>query len=165
MTNDQIVWTMVTTYLADYYAADNVFLRTQNNYTPPTIDEFVLISNLRAKQRYTPNRNFNSTTQEKEVFGYNDIHYQLDLYGTVAADAMDRIYTLLSSVVISNFLIQYNTGIGYVDEPKNLTNVNDRDNYMTRYTLLFSMLANNKITVSASGIALDDITINLKEYT
>ena len=165
MNNDQVIWTMITTYLADYYTSTNVFLGYQNYYAAPVTDEFIVLTNLLAKQRYTPNRYYSNTNQEKVLWGYNDIEYQIDLYGTTAATGVNTLYTILGSVVGSNFLRAYNMGIGKVGEPKNLTRANDRDNYMTRYTLLFTALANTKITVPMSGIGLEDITVNLKEYT
>ena len=165
MNNDQVIWTMITTYLADYYASANVFLGYQNYYAAPVADEFIILTKLLPKQRFTPNRYYKNATQEKVLWGYNDIEYQVDLYGTVADVAMNALYTILGSVVGSNFLRAYNMGIGKVGEPKNLTNVNDRDNYMTRYTLLFTVLANTRITAPMSGIGLEDITVNLKEYT
>lgn len=165
MNNDQIAWTLITTYLASYYDTANVFLGYQNYYVADVANDFVIISNLLARQKYTPNREYNSITQEKILQGYNDIDYQIDMYGANAATASDTLYTILGSVVGSNFLRQYNSGIGRVEDVKNLTGVNDRDNYMPRYMLKFSLLANNNITVPMGGIGLEDVTINLKEYT
>lgn len=165
MTNNEIVITMLNNYLSDYYNLDNIILGFQNNYTPPTHNNFIIVTNLSIKQAYTPNRYYNETTQEKELYGYNDTEYQIDLYGKNAIIAIDKLYTILGSVVASNYLMQYNSGIGKLKPVKNLTNVNSRQNYMPRYTILFTLLSNTKITVPMTGLGIQDITINNKEYT
>jgi len=57
------------------------------------------------------------------------------------------------------------TNLGLVHNPKNLTGVNSRQNYMHKYTILFSLLSNTKITIASTGLALADVAINFKEYT
>lgn len=165
MTNNEIVITMLNNYLFNYYDADNIILGYQNNYTPPINNDFVIATNLSIKQAYSPNRYYNATTHEKVLYGYNDTEYQVDLYGKNSFIAVDALYTILKSVVASNYLIQYDAGIGIVHNPKNLTGVNSRQNYMHKYTILFSLLSNTKITIAETGLALTDVTINLKEYT
>lgn len=165
LTNDQIVWTMITTFLATFYNSANVYMSNQNYYTVGIEDEFVIINKKSPKQHYTPNRYFDVTNQKKILWGYNDIQYQVDLYGIIADDAMNALYTILMSTAGSNFLMQYNAGIGEIKEPLNLTKSNDRDNYMSRYMILFTLLSNTKIELPATGISNTDIKINIKNYT
>ena len=165
MTNNEIVITMLNNYLFNYYDANNIILGYQNNFTPPVNNDFVIATNLSIKQAYSPNRYYNAATQEKVLYGYNDTEYQIDLYGKNASIAINELYTILKSVVASNYLMQYDAGIGIVHNPKNLTGVNSRQNYMPKYTILFNLLSNTKITIAATGLALTDVTINLKEYT
>ena len=162
------MWTMITNLLCiiyKYYNVNNVYSAFQNNFTLPSIDDYIMITLLNFKQNMTPINTFNPTNKINTVTGFYNENWQIDLYGKNANIASTLLLTYLNSNNASNFLLKYNSGIGKVQNVKNLTTYNDRNQFMFRYVINFEVLQTNNIALPTNGIALKDITINLqKEY-
>lgn len=167
MTDFQIIWTMITTLLTSYYNPTNVFDAYQNNYTLPTHNNFIIITQKDiGKAKAYPLRDFDILTQEKVLTPFGDYEFQVDLYGDNADTAAHILHTYVDSPAGSNYLIPYQKGIGRVRQtPLNASKVNDRDNYMKRYIVIFTVLNTNVVRIPMQGIGLSDVELNFTEYT
>lgn len=168
MTPDQVIWTMIKDLLTsyyEYYLQDNIIVSFQNNYTLPTVNDFIIITRRNVFQNGMPLRDFNIDDQKKVLTGFNDWEYQVDLYGENSDLAANVLYTYLNASAASNYLSFYQMGIGKLFEAKNLTRPNDRDRYMKRYTVLFTAMNIGVVSVPMAGIALEDIDITYEELT
>lgn len=168
MTPDQIIWTMIKDLLTEYYEyydEDNIIMSFQNNYTLPTIDDFIIITRRNVFQNGMPLRDFDIENQKKVLTGFNDWEYQIDLYGDNSDLAANVLYTYLNSSAASNYLYFNEMGIGKLSEARNLTRENDRDRYMKRYMVLFTAMNIGIVSVPMAGIALEDIEITYEEFT
>ena len=166
MNSSQIMWTMVTNLLSTiytYYNVNNVFTAFQNDFTPPPLNDFIIIRQLENKQTGLPLNNFNATTQINTITGFNNKRWQVDLYGKNAEISSNILLTYLNSTSASNFLLYYNAGIGRVQDVKNLTKYNDREKYMPRFVINFDTLDINNVLLPEKGIALQDIIIHFEE--
>ena len=168
MTPDQITWTMITNLLGTiytYYLPANVFYAYQNNYTMPQVDDFIIITRNNLKQISYPVRVYDITNQNEVYYGNGDWEYQVDLYGPNSDIAANLLYTYLLSGAGSNFLYLYpvEMGIGKVREPMNLTKSNDREIYMKRYTLIFTLLNVSNVTIPTVGIDASNIQVTISE--
>lgn len=166
MSNFQIVWTMITDLLSAYYDPNNVFDAYQNNYTLPTHNDFVIITQKNIGQVALPLRDYDVVNQKKVLTGFGDWSFQVDLYGNNADIAALDLQTYVLSSAGSNYLLPYELGIGKVKTyPPNMSKVNDRDNYMKRYIVEFTVLNTNILKVSMPGMGYNDIELNFTEYT
>lgn len=170
MTPDQIVWTMITNLLCNiytYYSQNNVFYAFQNNFKVPQTDNFVILTKLNQNQIAYPTRYFDQTAQNEVYIGHGDWEYQVDLYGQNSDLASDILHTYLNSGAGSNYLYLYpiNMGIGKVMPPLNLTKSNDRDQWMKRFTLKFTLLNNTSTLIPTAGIGISDVTITVQQET
>lgn len=166
MTDFQIIWTMITTLLAAYYDPANVFDAYQNNYTLPTHNNFVIITQEDIGKVAYPLRDFDVLTQEKILTPFGDYKFQVDLYGINADTAAHILHTYVDSSAGSNYLIPYEKGIGKVNPiPINASKKNDRENYMKRYIVIFTVLNTNIVRISMPGFGINDIELNFTEYT
>jgi hypothetical protein len=165
-TQDQIVWTMITNLLCTiytYYIPSNVFYAFQNNYTLPQVDEFIILTRRNLGQSAYPWRQFDATNQNEVYTAFGDWEYQVDLYGDNSDISADILHTYLYSDAASNYLYLYplDMGIGKLDIPRNLTKQNDRDRYMKRYTLTFTLLNISSINLPTAGINDSNIQVNI----
>lgn len=168
MTPIQIIWTMLKDLLTvdyTYYNSNNIINAYQNNYKLPQIDDFIIIQQRNTFQIGQPLRDYDPDTQKKLLTGFNDWEYQVDLYGQNSDISSTILYTYLASSAASNYLIQYDMGIGKLYEAKNLTRANDRDRYMQRYMILFTAMNIKTIQVPIPGIGINDIDITYEEFT
>jgi hypothetical protein len=167
MNDFQIIWTMITTLLAAYYDSINVFDAYQNNYTLPTHNNFIIITQKDiGKAPAYPLRDFDVLTQEKILTPFGDYEFQVDLYGINADTAAHILHTYVDSSAGSNYLIPYQKGIGKVKPtPINASRKNDRENYMKRYIVTFTVLNTNIVRIPMPGFGLADVELNYKEYT
>ncbi len=168
MTPLQIIWTMIKDLLTvdyTYYNANNIINAFQNNYKLPQIDDFIIIQQRNIFQNGLPLRDYNGDTQKKLLTGFNDWEYQVDLYGNSSDIAANILYTYLNSSAASNYLLEYQMGIGKLSEAKNLTRPNDRDRYMQRYAVIFTAMNIQTIQVPIPGIILDDIDLTYQQET
>lgn len=166
MNSNQIMWTMITNLLSTvytYYDASNVFSAFQNDFTPPKINDYIMIRLLDNKQDMTPLNKFDAETQINTLTGFYSGSWQIDLYGKNADISSTLLLTYLNSSSASNFLLTYNFGIGKVQSVKNLTKYNDRDKFMPRYVINFETLRTNNVALPTPGIALEDVIITLEE--
>ena len=167
-TQDQIIWTMITNLLGttySYYLPANVFYAFQNNYTLPMVDDFIILTRRNLGQSAYPFRQFDATNQNEVYTSFNDWEYQVDLYGNNSDIAADILHTYLYSDAGSNYLYLYplDMGIGKVSVPINLTKPNDRDRYMKRYTLTFTLLNLSSIIIPTAGINDSNIQVNINK--
>lgn len=168
MTPLQIIWTMIKDLLTvdyEYYDQNNIINAYQNNYTLPQVDNFIILQQRNTFQNGLPLRDYNVLTQKKLLTGFNDWEYQVDLYGPNADVASTILYTYLNSSAASNYLIDYQMGIGKLYEAKNLTKANDRDRYMQRYMISFTAMNIQIVQVPIPGLTLEDIDITYQEET
>jgi len=166
MTPLQIIWTMLKDLLTiDYtlYNQNNIIDAYQNDYTLPQINDFIIIQQRNTHQNGLPLRDFDYLNQKKLLTGFNDFEYQIDLYGDSADLASTILYTYLNSSAASNYLNQYNMGIGRVYDAKNLSSPNDRDRYMKRYMILFTAMNIQTVQIPMQGVGLSDINIEYQE--
>jgi hypothetical protein len=157
---------MVTNLLStvyQYYDSNNVFNAFLNDEVKPPDDGFIIIRLLENRQLALPLNKFDADTQINTITGFNDKSWQIDLYGKKADESSNILLTYLNSTSASNFLLQYNAGIGVVKDVKNLTKYNDRDRYMPRFVINFDTLDINRVLLPENGIGLNDIIINYKE--
>lgn len=167
MTDFQIIWTMITTLLATYYDSVNVFDVYQNDYTLPVHNNYVLITQKDiGKAPAYPLRDYDVQTQEKILTPFGDYEFQVDLYGVNADVAAHKLHTYVDSSAGSNYLLPYKKGIGKVKStPINASKKNDRENYVKRYIVIFSVLNTNIVRIPMPGFGIADVEINLTEYT
>lgn len=166
MTNFQIIWTMVTTLLTAYYDPVNVFNAYQNNYTLPTHNNFAIITQKDIAQAALPLRDFDVINQQKVLTGFGDWEFQVDLYGDNADTAANILHIYVLASAASNYLLPFQLGIGKVKMiPPNISKVNDRDNYMKRYIVIFTVLNTNIVKIPMAGISYSDVELNFTEYT
>ena len=165
MSRDEVIWTMISELLVDYYLPANVFNAYQNDFTVPKTNEYIIINKKIAGQKSLPHRKFDYLTQTKIIEGNGGWEYQVDLYGPNADSAMDNLHLYLISPEASNYLFQYEQGIGAVRQPLNLSPVNDRDKYMNRFMIYFTALNISRLAIPCPGIALNDIEVTFKEIT
>lgn len=167
MTDFQIIWAMITTLLADYYDPANVFDAYQNDYKLPTHNNYILITQEDiGKAAAYPLRDFDVLAQEKVLTPFGDYRFQVDLYGVNADIAAHRLHTYVDSSAGSNYLIPYQKGIGKVRAaPINASKKNDRENYMKRYIVIFTVLNANVVRIPMPGFGLTDVELNFTEYT
>lgn len=168
MTPLQIIWTMIKDLLTidyTYYNKNNIINSFQNDYTLPQVDDFIIIQQRNTFQNGLPLRDYNGDTQKKLLTGFNDWEYQVDLYGPNSDIASTILYTYLNSSASSNYLIDYQMGIGKLYEGKNLTKSNDRNRYMQRYMILFTAMNIQTIQVPMTGVTLENIDITYQQET
>lgn len=166
LTSDQIVWTMIKDLLSpEYYDQNNIFNSYQNNFTLPQTDDFIIITRKNILQNGLPIWDFDVQNQKKIYTAFGDWQYQVDLFGNNADEGANIFFTFINASGGSNYLIPYNCGIGRVNYPINLTNVNDRERYMKRYMLSFTLMNISKTRVSSDGISQSDIDITYIEET
>lgn len=166
MNDFQIIWTMIKDLLAFYYEPENIFDAYQNNITFPTHNNFIVITQKDIGKAAYPLRDFDVATQEKVLTPFGDYEFQVDLYGTNADTAAHRLHTYVDSSAGSNYLLPYKKGIGKVKPtPINASPVNDRDRYMKRYIVIFTVLNTNIVRIPMPGIGINDVEINYTEYT
>lgn len=166
MNSTQVLYTMITNLLSTIYTLydkNNVFIAFQNDFTLPKISSFVIIWRLQARQKGTALRDYNGITEIKTLTGFNNVPWQIDFYGINSEQASDILLTYLMSSTASDYLIQYNAGIGKVSDVKNLTHYNDRDRYMLRYTINFETLDVTTVLLPTPAITLPDVAISYEE--
>lgn len=166
MTPLQIIWTMIKDLLTvdyTYYNANNIINAYQNNFTLPQIDDFIILQQRNVFQNGLPLRGYDVDTQKKILTGFNDYEYQVDLYGNNSSISASILYTYLNSSAASNYLLDYQMGIGKLYEGRNLTKPNDRDRYMQRYMLLFTAMGIQDVRVPIPGVGVGDVDITYEE--
>lgn len=167
MSEKQIVWLLISDFLVTQglYVATDVKNAFPNNVPITEESEFVVITRLMPVQKALPQQDFDVQDQTITYSNQIDVDYQLDFYGVNAADAAGRMMTYLNSSNASNWLTQYNCGIGAVYMGQNLTADLDRGNYVTRYALKFVLLAGQSVTIDQDGINRSDIPISIIQVT
>lgn len=168
MTPLQTIWTMIKDLLTiDYtiYNQNNIINAFQNNYTLPQVDDFIIIQQRNIAQNGLPLRGYNGITEKKLLTGFNDWEYQVDLYGGSSDIAANILFTYLNSSAASNYLIDYQMGIGRLYESRNLTRSNDRDRYMQRYMVMFTCMNIQTVQVPIPPITLEDIELTYQQET
>lgn len=167
MNDFQIIWTMISALLSAYYTSDNIFDAYQNNITFPVSNNFIVITQKDiGKAPAYPLRDFDVLAQEKVLTPFGDYEFQVDLYGQNADTCAHILHTYVDSSAGSNYLLDYQRGIGKVRAtPINASPVNDRDRYMKRYIVTFTVLNTNIVRIPMPGIGINDVEINYTEYT
>ncbi len=165
MSEKVIVWDFVNDFLTSQllYVSESIKNSYPNNVPITTLSNFVVITKLNSIEQQLSIPEFDIVLQKLKYSAQINTDYQLDFYGENSQESSAKMFTYLNSLIASNILKVNNYGIGRVDNAQNLTNNLDRDNYVQRHVLKFTLLRISEVIINQDGISLADIPINFKQ--
>lgn len=150
------------------YKNDSIFKNYYNNVTLPKVNHYALITVLHSmpqmailKHEMQPNEV--DKTVAMHYTQMNAIRMQIDLYGSQAQAQAEKFATLLQSPVATNYLQQFGYTVQLSDSPLQLSNPQDRGNYIDRYVVRFSLFGNNTFSDLTEGFTEANIIPKFKE--
>lgn len=116
-----------------------------DNFVAPPLDPFIVLSRVSRTPNSTPWLTYNDTgvqTTENEITNLSiDYKYQIDCYGSAAADLVMIMHVLLRSDATSEWFSNYGLTNGltvdtfYADDPTHTAITNEENQYEERWTL------------------------------
>ncbi len=133
------------------YGDDVIFKNYYNNVPLPKPNHFCIMFVLYnrpqmalLRQQKTPN--VGAKTSSTDYTQLNDTHMQVDFYGEEAMDQSQKFTTVLQSPLGTNFLNSLGYTVRTCNSPEQIGDPLDRDNYVERYIVKFSLFSNSTIT-------------------
>ena len=145
------------------YTDDVIFKNYYNNATLPKHNHYCLMFVLHnkpmmAQLRIEDTPNESNKTVSTGYTQLNSIRMQVDFYGTQAMAQADRFATVMQSPLATDFLNALGYTVQTCDSPEQIDNPQDRDNYVDRYVVRFTLFSNSTITDVIDGF--DSVIIN-----
>lgn len=145
------------------YTDDTIFKNYFNNATLPKNNHYCLIFLLHARPQMALLRiddipNVDTQTVDTGYTQMIDTRMQVDFYGSQAQAQAERFATVLQSPLATNFLTPLGFTVRICDSPEQIGNPQDRDNYVERYIVRFSLFSNS--TVRDITNSFDSVIIN-----
>lgn len=140
------------------YDDDSIFKNYYNNVPLPKDNTFCIIRELHSRPKtalvqrsYIPN-----VAELKVDESANQLvitHFQVDFYGVDSSNAATRLATVLEAGFANEFFLA--NGFDYTvedsEQPHQISYANDRDNYILRYIVRFSLFNNSIINQTVLG--------------
>lgn len=155
--------TATSTFGSYFTHKNNFFVGQQNNYVLPTDNSFITITEIDAGVNGFPMRVYDSTLEKEFYVTADTPMFQLDFYGQFALNTVKRIRTVLKSPLATNYLSQFGSSVYQVKDIQNLTSAFDYDEYVSRYSLRFSLFNNTVLNNDDLATTLIDNQLYLAE--
>lgn len=147
------------------YGAERIFKAYNNNTVYPADSNYIIMTSLdRHAMGLTPVTAYNAATETQE-FGSNDsTNFQVDFYGDNVANLAAKFRLFLTTINCSTFMYKgHGCSVHEVETERNLTMDLDREKYLPRYVVRFSLFNNNNMSIPVPGIPGVDIGVILAE--
>jgi hypothetical protein len=147
------------------YTDPEIFKNYYNNVPLPKNNTFCIIRELHSKQHTALVQKFNyqnipDKTITVEANQLTTTHFQVDFYGKDSSIAATKLATVLECGFANDFFISnsYPYTVEDCEQPIQLTNAMDRDNYILRYVVRFSLFNNAIVDQTIEGF--DEVNID-----
>lgn len=151
--------------LIDKYTAyknDVIYKNYYNNVPLPTDNHYAIMFILDSMpQMAIMKHELTAEVADKTVTAdytqMNALKMQVDFYGKLAQEQSAIFATLLQSPIATRFLLDYGYTVQSSDSPLQIANPQDRDNYIDRYVVRFSVFNNVIFSDTTEGFTETDI--------
>ena len=145
------------------YSNDVIFKNFYNNVTLPKNNHYCLINLLYARPQMALLRldqvvDIDNQTVDTGYTQMVDTRMQIDMYGSQAQTQAERFATIMQSPIATNFLKALGYTVRTCDCPEQLSNSQDRGNYVDRFIVRFSLFSNSTVNEVIEGF--DTVIIN-----
>lgn len=163
--NDLIIDTV-----GDFYPDESIFKNYYNDATLPKMNQFAVIQELPSIAHCaTPYNSWDvDETTEMATNKSNQLvetTFQVEFYGntneSIASSCANLFATALQCWYATDFLKQFGYTVGIADSPKNMSFDLDRDTYLSRYVIKFSLFNNQIFTKDIESF--DQVKFNIVE--
>jgi len=137
------------------YHSDNVFVAYQNSYTLPIHDDFIVITPLGIEVEFTPIYKYYIEPEQQSFYNVSYCGFQIDYYGKMGLQAVNDMQLVLLSDFGCQHFQDNDLGIYKVDVVRNMSNIIDRDVYVARYVLEFSLFARQEFKITTTNFGIE----------
>lgn len=145
------------------YNDATVLYGQQNNTVPPINSNYVIMTKLSEEDKILlPLQEYDAVNDLDKSTTLIEGIFQIDFYGSTAAEDAGQFGTLLNSRFANQFFNDnnYKCSVSSNDAPMNLTTISGREQYLARFMTKVRLYYNRVVTVSDLGV----ITISGKSY-
>lgn len=134
------------------YNTNEIFQAYQNNYPLPTDSQFIIMTQGETKSLpLMINYLYDPTNEIDNYITIDATDFQVDFYGSPSNNACNLFRNVLQTVYGAGFFSTYGISIYEIKKQFNLTNNVDRDMYLQRFAVRFSLFNDNIFSPSSLG--------------
>jgi len=143
------------------YPANVIFQAYQNNYPLPQNSQYIIMTQGDTKSiSLMPGYLYDATNEIDNFFNIDATDFQVDFYGNPASAQANLFRLILQTSYGTEILSTYGVYVYEVKKQRNLTSNFDRDMYLQRFNVKFSLFNDNTFTPSSLGFipsAIDNL--------
>lgn len=150
----------LTASVATIYLPANIFLAYGNNYSLPADNNYIIITEQPTKTLSTPYHKYDDIAEITTIDALCETLFQVDFYGDNANATSKKFKLVIEDRLGTEFLTPLGFSIAVVEDAQNLSLVMDRDVYVQRWAVRFTVFNNNMITPITPSFDVLDVNVD-----